>query len=78
MHGTLDVTVPWYESVDMARALRDAGARVRLLLYDWVPHIAFATAWTAGDLAQTRSFQRDVLRLLLDEVGVQSETLTAE
>jgi hypothetical protein len=68
MHGTLDVTVPWYESVDMAKTLRDAGANARLLLYDWVPHIAFPLAWTARDLGEARSFQRDVVRLLMDEV----------
>jgi pimeloyl-ACP methyl ester carboxylesterase len=68
MHGTTDLTVPWYESVEMARSLKDAGVNARLLLYDWVPHAAFSTAWSTGKLADARSFQQDIVQLVFDNV----------
>ena len=63
MSGTADLTVPWYESVEMATRLRAAGLQPRLLMYDWVPHEAFATAWRRRDCGR-RGFQADLLRLI--------------
>jgi acetyl esterase/lipase len=64
MHGTEDMTVPWYESLHMERLLHQAGVDVRLLLYRGVKHQDFVTGWPPACRDGTRSFNEDLYRLV--------------
>lgn len=63
MTGTADLTVPWYETVEMHRHLQEAGAPAQLLMYNNVAHIDWVTGWQSHAHAGLLSFQRDVVAL---------------
>jgi hypothetical protein len=43
--GCADTTVPWFESAEYHLALRDSGAKSRMLLYLNEPHASFVLGW---------------------------------
>ena len=64
MTGTADLTVPWYESVEMQRYAASAGAKARLLMYNSVGHIDWVTGWQASGQTGLQGFQQDIVRLV--------------
>jgi acetyl esterase/lipase len=66
MSGTADVTVPWYESVEMDRAMRECGCASQLLLYNKVGHADWVTDWPRARANHGHArFHDDLYELLL-------------
>ena len=69
LSGTADLTVPWYESVEMERVLREVGCDAQLLLYNGAGHIDWVMDWPANvapaDTGGHATFHEDVVKLLL-------------
>ena len=62
--GTADLTVPWYESAEMARVLQDVGVQAQLLMYNSVAHTDWVTDWPGGSGSGQPTFHEDLRRLL--------------